>query len=53
MSKISKSANVAFEEKKIFQWANDAGWKKAKTFHGSWSGRTGVTTDFQDIIIFS
>jgi hypothetical protein len=53
MSKISKSANVAFEEKKILQWANDAGWKKAKTFHGSWSGRKGATTDFQDIIIFS
>ena len=53
MSKISKGANVAYEEKKILQWANDAGWKKAKTFHGCWSGRKGATTDFQDIIIFS
>ena len=52
MDKNTKGANVAFDSKIIIDWAKDAGWKTTNVYFGRWSGRSGETTDFQDIIVF-
>ncbi|MDG1252187.1 MAG: class I SAM-dependent methyltransferase [Schleiferiaceae bacterium] len=48
-----KGANVGFTPKNIQRWAEEAGWTEARIHLGRWSGRSGQTTDFQDIVVFS
>ena len=52
MDKKIKGANVAFDKQLLQAWAFGAGWKDISIYPGSWSGRSGPTTDFQDIIVF-
>jgi len=53
MSADVKGANVGFTPENVQQWAVEAGWSEAHIHVGRWSGRSGATTDFQDIVVFS
>lgn len=53
MSADVKGANVGFTPENVQQWAVAAGWSEVRIYFGRWSGRSGATTDFQDIVVFS
>ena len=53
MSAEVKGANVGFTPENVQRWAEEAGWSEARIYVGRWSGRSGETTDFQDIVVFS
>ena len=48
-----KGANVGFTPENLKRWAEEAGWTETRIHLGRWSGRSGQTTDFQDIVVFS
>ncbi len=53
MSADVKGANVGFTPENVQRWAREAGWLAPRIYVGRWSGRSGETTDFQDIVVLS
>lgn len=51
MSLSPRSANVALAPETFSEMARSAGWTDCDIRPGSWSGRSGSTTDYQDIAV--
>ena len=45
------SANVAFSPEDVEAMARAAGWSSVEVHFGRWSGRSGPTLDFQDLVL--
>ncbi len=45
------SANVAFSPEDVEAMARAAGWRSVEIPFGRWSGRSGLTLDFQDLVL--
>jgi ubiquinone/menaquinone biosynthesis C-methylase UbiE len=45
------SANVAFSPEDVEAMAKAAGWSSVEVHFGRWSGRSGPTLDFQDLVL--
>jgi SAM-dependent methyltransferase len=51
MDRKVKAANVAYDESDLITLLADKGFIVRTCLYGSWSGRTGHTIDFQDIMV--